>query len=94
MMDRMPTRVELESPAASAVTALVFAIAGFVAVPVVPSVLAIRIGLRARRELAGKGPSSHRWVAVTAVVLGVAELVAAAGIVVLLIWAPTLVPSG
>lgn len=77
-----------------AVAALVLVVGGFLALPIVPSVMAIRIGLRARRELAEQGQAVHRRLAATAVVLGFAQLVAAVVIVVLLIWAPLLVPSG
>jgi hypothetical protein len=91
---RVPTHVPYETPAAAAVAALVLAIAGFLGLPVVPSVMAIRIVLRARRELADQSQAAHRRLAVAAVVLGFAELVAAVVIVALLIWAPLLVPSG
>jgi hypothetical protein len=94
MITGMPRRGQPETPTDAAVAALVLAIGGFFALPVVPSVMAISIGLRARRELTDQGPTVHRWLAVAAIVLGIAELLAAVVIVVLLIWSPLIVPSG
>jgi Domain of unknown function (DUF4190) len=77
-----------------AVAALVLALAGYLALPVVPSVMAIREGVAARRRLAGSDVPPGRWMATAGVLLGVVELALTALIVIGLIWFPLLVPGG
>ncbi len=77
-----------------AVAALVLAIAGYVALPVIPALMAIREGLAARRRLAGAGQPPGRWMATAAVLLGAGELVLTVVVVIGLIWFPLLVPGG
>jgi hypothetical protein len=77
-----------------AVTALVLAVAGYVALPVIPAVMAIREGLAARRRLQGSSEPAGRWMATAAVVLGAAELLLAVLVVIALVWFPLLVPGG
>jgi hypothetical protein len=76
-----------------AVAALILAVAGYVALPVIPSLMAIKAGLDVRRRTGSSPGLRGRGVATAAVVLGVAELVLAVLIVAGLIWFPTLVPG-
>jgi hypothetical protein len=77
-----------------AVAALVLAVAGYLALPVIPALMAIREGLAARRRLSAAGQPPGRWMATAAVLLGVAELALTALVVIGLIWFPLLVPGG
>lgn len=74
-------------------TALVLAVAGYVALPVIPAVMAIREGLAARRRLDGSPELAGRWMATAAVLLGAAELLLTALLVIVLVWFPLLVPG-
>jgi uncharacterized protein DUF4190 len=78
----------------AAVAALVLAIAGYIALPVIPSVMAIWIGLHAHRRIRATPGLGGDRLALAAVVLGVGELVLAVLIVIGLIWFPLLVPGG
>jgi heme/copper-type cytochrome/quinol oxidase subunit 2 len=77
-----------------AVAALVLALAGYIALPVIPAVMAVVTGLRARRRIRATPGLRGERMAVAAVVLAVAELVLAVLIIVGLIWFPLLVPGG
>lgn len=79
---------------AQAVAALVLAVGGYVALPVIPAVMAIREGVAARRRLVASPELAGRWMATAAVVLGAAELVLAVLLVIALVWFPLLVPGG
>ena len=76
-----------------AVAALVLAVAGYVALPVIPAVMAIWIGLPARRRIAATPGLRGRWMVDTAIVLAVVELVAAVALTVIMIRDPLLLPS-
>jgi hypothetical protein len=80
-------------PDGQAVAALVLAVAGYVALPVIPAVMAIREGRAARRRLAGSPRQAGRWMATAAVLLGAAELLLAVLLVIGLVWFPLLVPG-
>jgi hypothetical protein len=86
-----PSRSESPAPSAEqagvnglAVAALVLGVVGFVAFPLVPSILAIILGLRARRQIES-GPARGRALAEAGIVLGWAAIallvLSAAGLV-------------
>jgi Domain of unknown function (DUF4190) len=77
-----------------AVAALVLAVAGFLAVPVIPSVMAIRFGLAVRSRARATPGLRGRWMGTAAVVLGIVELALAVAVIVGLVWFPTMVPGG
>jgi hypothetical protein len=68
-----------------AVAALVLGVVGFVGFPLVPSVLAIILGLRARRQIESGPPARGRALAEAGIVLGWAAIallvLSAAGLV-------------
>jgi hypothetical protein len=68
-------------------------VAGYVALPVIPAVMAIWIGLPARRRIAATPGLRGRWMVDTAIVLAVVELVAAVVVTIILVRDPLLLPS-
>jgi hypothetical protein len=77
-----------------AVAALVLALAGYIALPVIPAVMAIVAGLRARRRIRATPGLRGDRLALAAIALATVELALAALIAVALIWFPLLVPGG
>jgi hypothetical protein len=76
-----------------AVAALVLAVAGYLALPVIPAVMAIWIGLAARRRIAATPGLRGRWMADAAILLAVVELAAAVALVVIMVRDPLLLPG-
>lgn len=73
--------------------ALVLGVFGFVAVPIVPAVCAIWLGIVSRRRIRADPALTGERMATAGVVLGVAELVIAVVLVAVLIVNPGALPG-
>jgi hypothetical protein len=68
-------------------------VAGYVALPVIPAVMAVWTGVAARRRIAATPGLRGRWMADAAILIAVVELVAAVALTVIMISDPLLLPG-
>lgn len=73
--------------------ALVLGLFGFLAVPIVPALFAIRLGIASRRRIRSNPGLTGERMAAAGIVLGVAELVVAAVLIAVLIVNPGTLPG-